>query len=135
MAHTQLASALGHPFYERLKAVLDAEGFDRFVEELCAKFYAPQFDRPTLATDDRPCPSGTVRFMLKSSRSNKTVGYSPRRPRFMLSLSSKSSFQIIHKNLSLRTFCALQTCLAGSDCTVSIADHHSDPVAENRTQG
>ncbi|MDR3727286.1 MAG: transposase [Terracidiphilus sp.] len=48
MAHTQLATAPGHPFYERLNAVLDAEGFDRFVEELCAKFYAPQFGRRSL---------------------------------------------------------------------------------------
>jgi hypothetical protein len=48
VAHTQLATAPGHPFYERLNAVLDAEGFDRFVEELCSKFYAPQFGRPSL---------------------------------------------------------------------------------------
>jgi transposase len=48
VAHTQLAAAPGHPFYERLNAVLDAEAFDRFVEELCAKFYAPQFGRPSL---------------------------------------------------------------------------------------
>ncbi len=48
MAHTQLATSPGHPFYERLNAVLDAEGFDRFVEEICAKFYAPQFGRPSL---------------------------------------------------------------------------------------
>jgi transposase len=43
-----LATAPGHPFYERLNAVLDAEGFDRFVESLCARFYAPQFGRPSL---------------------------------------------------------------------------------------
>ena len=48
MAHRELATAPGHPFYERLNAVLDAEGFDRFVEDLCAKFYAPQFGRPSL---------------------------------------------------------------------------------------
>jgi transposase len=48
VAHTQLATAPGHPFYERLNAVLDAEGFDRFVEGLCAKFYAPRFGRPSL---------------------------------------------------------------------------------------
>ena len=48
MAHTELATAPGHPFYERLNAVLDAEGFDRFVESLCARFYAPQFGRPSL---------------------------------------------------------------------------------------
>jgi transposase len=48
VAHTQLATAPGHPFYERLNAVLDAEDFDRFVESLCARFYAPQFGRPSL---------------------------------------------------------------------------------------
>ena len=48
MAHTELATAPRHPFYERLNAVLDAEGFDRFVEPCCAKFYAPQFGRPSL---------------------------------------------------------------------------------------
>jgi hypothetical protein len=48
VADTELASAPGHPFYERLNAVLDAEGFDRFVEILCAKFYAPHFGRPSL---------------------------------------------------------------------------------------
>jgi transposase len=48
VAHTKLATAPGHPFYERLNAVLDAEGFDRFVEALCAKFYAPRFGRPSL---------------------------------------------------------------------------------------
>jgi transposase len=48
VAHTQLAAAPGHPFYERLNAVLDREGFDRFVEQRCAQFYAPQFGRPSL---------------------------------------------------------------------------------------
>jgi len=42
VAHRELATAPGLPFYERLNTVLDAEGFDRFVEDLCAKFYAPQ---------------------------------------------------------------------------------------------
>ena len=48
VAHTELATAPGHPFYERLNAVLDTKGFDRFVESLCARFYAPQFGRPSL---------------------------------------------------------------------------------------
>ena len=48
VAHGQLASAPGHPFYERLNAVLDAEGFDRFVEDRCAKFYAARFGRRSL---------------------------------------------------------------------------------------
>jgi len=39
----------GHPFYEQLNKILDAEGFDRFVEELCRKFYADKRGRPSLA--------------------------------------------------------------------------------------
>jgi transposase len=48
VAHTELATAPGHPFYERLNAVLEAEGFDSFVEGLCKKFYAARFGRPSL---------------------------------------------------------------------------------------
>src|ERR1035437_7719486 len=48
VAHTELATAPGHPFYERLNTVPDAEDFDRFVEDICAKFYAPQFGCPSL---------------------------------------------------------------------------------------
>jgi transposase len=48
VAHTELASAPGHPFYERLNAILDAEGFDGFVEGLCGRFYAARFGRPSL---------------------------------------------------------------------------------------
>ena len=32
IAHTELASAPGHPFYQRLNELLEAEGFDEFVE-------------------------------------------------------------------------------------------------------
>ena len=32
----RLASAPGHVFYDKLNEVLEAGGFDRFVEELCA---------------------------------------------------------------------------------------------------
>ena len=45
IAHTELASAPGHPFYQRLKELLEAEQFDRFVEERCAKFYASHYGR------------------------------------------------------------------------------------------
>jgi transposase len=48
IAHTELASAPGHPFYQKLNELLEAEGFDEFVESRCAKFYAPQFGRPSL---------------------------------------------------------------------------------------
>jgi transposase len=32
IAHTELATAPGHPFYHRLNELLEAEGFDEFVE-------------------------------------------------------------------------------------------------------
>jgi transposase len=48
IAHTELATAPGHPFYQKLNELLEAEGFDEFVEKRCAKFYAPQYGRPSL---------------------------------------------------------------------------------------
>jgi transposase len=48
VAHTELASAPGHPFYQRLNELLEAEGFDEFVEGRCAKFYAARYGRPSL---------------------------------------------------------------------------------------
>ena len=39
----------GHPFYARLTTLLDGHHFDRFVEGLCARFYAPVMGRPSLA--------------------------------------------------------------------------------------
>jgi transposase len=48
IAHTELASAPGHPFYQRLNELLEGEGFDEFVESRCAKFYAAKYGRPSL---------------------------------------------------------------------------------------
>src|SRR5206468_798981 len=48
IAHSELASAPGHPFYQRLNELLEAEGFDQFVEQRCAKFYAEKYGRPSL---------------------------------------------------------------------------------------
>jgi transposase len=48
IAHAELASAPGHPFYQRLNELLEAEGFDEFVEQRCAKFYAAKYGRPSL---------------------------------------------------------------------------------------
>ena len=48
VAHTELASAPGHPFYQRLNELLEAEQFDQFVEERCVKFYRSQYGRPSL---------------------------------------------------------------------------------------
>jgi transposase len=43
-----LAQPASHPFYSRLNQVLDEAGFDDFVEERCAKFYASVMGRPGL---------------------------------------------------------------------------------------
>src|SRR5258708_37986125 len=48
IAHTELASAPGHPFYQRLNELLEAEHFDEFVEQRSAKFYAAKYGRPSL---------------------------------------------------------------------------------------
>ena len=49
VASSDLPRSAGHPFYERLNGVLDEAGFDAFVEEQCAKFYADGVGRPSLA--------------------------------------------------------------------------------------
>jgi transposase len=48
IATSDLPVSPGHPFYTRLNARLDAHDFDRFVEDLCARFYAPVMGRPSL---------------------------------------------------------------------------------------
>ncbi len=48
IAHAELASAPAHPFYQQLNELLEAEKFDEFVEERCAKFYARKYGRPSL---------------------------------------------------------------------------------------
>jgi transposase len=48
VATADLPSSPGHPFYAKLSAILDAEGFDRFAEDQCRQFYAPTMGRPSL---------------------------------------------------------------------------------------
>jgi transposase len=48
VATSDLPSSPGHPFYARLNAILEAEGFDRFAEDECRRFYAPMMGRPSL---------------------------------------------------------------------------------------
>ena len=45
---SDLPRSAGHPFYERLNAILDEAGFDAFAESECARFYAPRMGRPSL---------------------------------------------------------------------------------------
>ena len=46
LATSTMAQAPGHPFYRRLNELLARNGFDRFVEELCRKFYHAELGRP-----------------------------------------------------------------------------------------
>ena len=48
VATADLPQGGGHPFYERLNQILNAAGFDAFVEQLCAPFSA-RMGRPSLA--------------------------------------------------------------------------------------
>lgn len=38
----------GHIFYDRLRGILAKAGFDRFVEDRCAPFYASNMGRPSI---------------------------------------------------------------------------------------
>ncbi len=48
LTHDELATAPGHPFYQRLNQLLDQEKFDEFAEGECAQFYAEKNGRPSL---------------------------------------------------------------------------------------
>jgi transposase len=48
ITHDELATAPGHPFYQRLNQLLDQEKFDEFAESECAQFYADKNGRPSL---------------------------------------------------------------------------------------
>jgi transposase len=49
VATSELPKSPSHPFYTRLNALLERHNFDRFVEDLCRRFYAPVMGRPSLA--------------------------------------------------------------------------------------
>ena len=49
ITYNELAQAPAHPFYQRLNQLLDSEKFDEFVEKECARFYADNNGRPSLA--------------------------------------------------------------------------------------
>ena len=45
VAADQLAQAPGHPFYQKLNALLDEAGFDRWVEQRCRQYYEQEETR------------------------------------------------------------------------------------------
>jgi hypothetical protein len=92
----ELPVSPGHPFYVRLNEILDAAGFDQFVEEQCRSFYAPVMGRPSLA------PGRYFRLLLVGyfegpvhvpRRARNDPGEVHRRPR-SLSRSGISSFSL-----------------------------------------
>jgi len=44
---------VAHPFYQRLNRVLEARGFDEWVEQQCPCSYADRMGRPSLAAGRR----------------------------------------------------------------------------------
>jgi transposase len=44
----EIATSLGHPFYQRLHQLPDEQGFDAFVEDRCRKLYAATRGRPRI---------------------------------------------------------------------------------------
>jgi transposase len=48
VATSSLPKSPGHPFYEKLNALLRAAEFDRFCEEQCAPYYAAGVGRPSI---------------------------------------------------------------------------------------
>ena len=68
VSSSDLPRSAGHPFYERLNRVLDAAGFDAFVEEQCAKFYADGVGRPLAPGRYFRCCSATSRGWTRNVR-------------------------------------------------------------------
>lgn len=48
VATTELPKSPGHPFYRKLNGLLAEAGFDGWVEELCAAYYAEERGRPSI---------------------------------------------------------------------------------------
>src|SRR6266403_1005553 len=49
IAQQELAKGPAHPFYKRVNELLEERKFDEFAEKECAKFYAENIGRPSLA--------------------------------------------------------------------------------------
>jgi len=48
IATNRIVTSPGHPFYERLNRLFAREGFDRFVEDQCRRFYHEVLGRPSI---------------------------------------------------------------------------------------
>ncbi len=48
ISHNELVKGPAHPSYKQVNELLEAEQFDEFAEQECAKFYAENNGRPSL---------------------------------------------------------------------------------------
>jgi len=48
ISHDTIAASPGHPFYEEVERILREEGFDPYVEQECAPYYAKKQGRPSI---------------------------------------------------------------------------------------
>ena len=77
IATNELPRTGGHPFYQRLNQVLDAHGFDEFVEAQCAPFYADD-GRPAEPDAGHVLPAAADRVLRRAStRSAASPGGPP----------------------------------------------------------
>jgi transposase len=49
VAQQEIANGPAHPFYARVNALLEEKNFDGFAEKGCARFYAGNMGRPSVA--------------------------------------------------------------------------------------
>ena len=60
----------GHAFYDKLQKLLTEAGFDGFVEEICAPYYAPRMGAPSL-------PPGRVGNVFRTHPQSKKGNVRP----------------------------------------------------------
>lgn len=71
VTHQQRRSQ-SHPFYRAVNRVLADQGFDRYVQRLCSKFYAKNMGQPGLAPGIyfRACCLGSSKASTASEESH-----------------------------------------------------------------
>ena len=101
------------PFLERLNAILEKNGFDRFVEDLCQQFYAERLGRPSLP------PGVYFRFLMLG---------------LLMDLDSERRIALlVNDSLSLRAFVSLRGRTGQFDTVAdSPADHEGRPRADSQ---
>ena len=74
-----LARSSSHAFYERLNQVLAKDGFDEFVERLCAPFYVERKGRPGIPPGILPHAPGGLADIYRSAAPRSSNGGLPTR--------------------------------------------------------